>query len=142
MFLFFLVILPWILYWIFQKIFNGNDEGEYNIIYKGRWKNQKVDCTGKCNPVYHDQTRQWKHTCNKSVYNQLALTTCIDCMTVFDGSENHAKCVQGHCKHCGQRFRYDIPCNIECFDFNLSLWTWCLQCKMWHCANCNQRLHL
>ena len=99
------------------------------------------DCNGDCSPIYDDYLRQWKHTCNNSEFNQLTLTTCTVCMTIFNNYDKHIKCAQGYCKHCGQRFRFDIPYSRECFLNNLPLWSWCLQCKSWHCANCNQKLH-
>jgi hypothetical protein len=88
----------------------------------------KSRCYGDCNPVYKDF--EWTHKCDISKFIREPLTTCTDCLKIFD-REGCKDCKERHCK-CGQRFRFDMPIQ----NIDMPLWKWCKNCEKWHCINC------
>jgi hypothetical protein len=124
-----LVVLPWLVYWFLQWLF-------------GTFK-PFPECDGSnCRPLYDPNTHQWHHQCDIDRNDQLPLTTCTSCLTIFN-NDKHKTCNVGHCKQCGQRFRYDMPAIVSrlSFDYNLPLWKWCRICNVWHCIACDINLH-
>lgn len=99
----------------------------------------KLECDGRCDAIYNEKTRQWKHSCNNI---QIPLMTCVDCLNIYS-IIGHEKCKKHHCRNCGQRFRWNMPGNnLQWFDaFDLPLWLWCQETKEWECMDCHKRLN-
>lgn len=89
----------------------------------------KSECYGNCNPIYKNY--EWIHQCDKSKFYREPLTTCTGCLKILD-REGCKDCKQGHCRKCGQRFRWNMPF----YDSDFPMWIHCKKCKEWHCMNC------